>query len=95
MNNRSHSDSKVPRRILALVGIGIVILAAAFLYLQDPTPVVVIAVGLGLAHVAAAMIVIYFGGGLLARLLRRIHGFQVDQSTVKHQDQVQQLEEEK
>ena len=95
MKNRSHSNSKVSRRIVAFLGLGIVILAAAFLYLQDPIPVVVVAVGLGLAHVAVAAIVIHFGGSLLGRLLRRIHGFPVDQTTVKHQDQVQRPEEEK
>ncbi len=95
MKNRRYSDSKVSRRILALVGIGIVILAAVFLYFQDPRPVVVAVVGLALAHVAAAVTVIYLGSSFLARIFRRIHGFPVDQPTVKHQDQVQQLEEEK
>ncbi len=95
MKDRSHSDNKVPRRILSLVGLGIVILTAAFLYLQDPRPIVVVAVGLALAHVAAAVTVIYLGSSFLARIFRRIHGFPVDQPTDKHQDQVQQLEEEK
>lgn len=94
MKNRRYSDSKVFRRILALVGIGIVILAAAFLYFQDPRPVVVAVVGLALAHIAAAVIVIYLGSSFLARLLRRIHGIPVDQTTVKQQDQVRQPEEE-
>lgn len=94
MKDRSHSDNKVPRRILSLVGLGIVILTAAFLYLQDPRPIVVVAVGLALAHVAAAVIVIYLGSSFLARLFRRIHGLQVDQTTVKHPDHVRRPEQE-